>query len=34
MIFFFKMLSLMLCLGVGSNVCRRVVTDIISRDGC
>ena len=22
------------CLGVGNNVCQKVVTDIISRDGC
>ena len=26
-----KRLSLMLCLGVGNNVCQRVVTDIISQ---
>ena len=30
MIFFVKRLSLMLCLGVGNNVCQKVVTDIIS----
>ena len=31
---FVKRLSLMLYLGVGNKVCQRVVTDIVSRDGC
>ena len=31
---FVKRLLLMLCLGEGNNICQRVVTDIISRDGC
>ena len=31
---FVKKLPLMLCLGVGNNVCQGVVTYIMSRDGC